>query len=413
MSTIKLFQKNVYLITFFGTVIKIDKNFVALDQTAFFPTGGGQSCDTGRMENLPVTDVFENDDHIWHEVPNHNFVVGDKVTGEIDWERRFDNMQRHCGEHIMSGIWHKLYKGINRGFHMGDNYMTVDIDLSCSEHNHMTQDMIDEVEMESNMIIWKDLPVISRHFNTREETVGLPVRKPVAIERDITIVSVGDVGNPSDCVACCGTHPSHSGQVGLLKIFKFEKNKDMYRIYFDAGKRAFARYSNLETIMDEICRKFHGGYKDIIDKLESFETDFLILKDKLNSLRNSLIEIHSANIENEILKNDSSNYRPPGFLKYQSPIYSMSFDDFSADDLLLFNRLPQKFSDVTFIFISRPDKTVLILSSGQGSRHCGNFVNAMRDTFTFKGGGGNTSARMKFISTEDLREFMDSLTLPN
>ncbi|ESE29538.1 MAG: alanyl-tRNA editing protein [[Eubacterium] brachy] len=413
MSTIKLFQKNVYLITFLGTVIKIDKNFVALDQTAFFPAGGGQSCDKGTINNFTVTDVFESDNLVWHSVPDHNFKQGDTVKGEINWEHRFDNMQRHCGEHIMSGIWHKLYGGINRGFHMGANYMTVDIDLSNCNQPFMTQEMINNVELETNKVIWQNLPVISRHFDTKEEASNLPVRKPVVIEKDITIVSVGDISNPSDCVACCGTHPSHSGQVGLLKIFKFEKNKNMYRIYFDAGKRAFDRYFKLDRDMNKILHKFHGGDEDIMDKIESFERDSQNAKLKLNSLRNALVEIHCHNIEKEILNKRGQNYKPEGLLSYTNPLYSMSFSNLAIDDLISFNILVDKFKDVTFIFISCPDNTALILSAGYADCHCGDFVNAMRSSFTFKGGGGNTSARMKFISTEDLCEFMDSLTLQN
>ena len=138
-------------------------------------------------------------------------------------------------------MFYKLCGAVNRGFHMGDDYMTVDMRLEDNPaYETITWETALKAEEMTNNVIWSDLPIIVRHFDKREDAENLPLRKKLSIDEDITIVCVGDENNPSDCVACCGTHPARSSQVGLLKIYKVEKNKDMFRIYFEAGKRAMA-----------------------------------------------------------------------------------------------------------------------------------------------------------------------------
>ena len=125
MNTVRLYQKNVYLKEFNAKITSLSREdkdiIVTLDQTAFFPTGGGQSCDTGILAGFEVTDVYEADGQIFHrlscEATADNIREGAAVSGHINWERRFDNMQRHCGEHILSGMFFREYGGVNRGFH--------------------------------------------------------------------------------------------------------------------------------------------------------------------------------------------------------------------------------------------------------------------------------------------------------
>ena len=258
MKTRRLFREDVYMkeatAVVTGLETRGEKMLVTLDQTVFFPTGGGQSCDTGILGGLKVVDVFEEEDEIYHQVVfdeenQSELQIGDSVKISIDWARRFDNMQRHCGEHIMSGIFYELYGGVNRGFHMGEDYMTIDISLEEKpEFDKITWDMAKEVELRTNMVIWQNLPVITRHFDRREDAENLPLRKALAFDEDITIVCVGSIDNPSDCVACCGTHPATAGQVGMVKIYKVENNKGMFRIYFEAGERAFRQYQDLSLI---------------------------------------------------------------------------------------------------------------------------------------------------------------------
>ena len=163
MKTIKLFQSDVYKRSTEAIVSSIDRNVahntisIVLDQTVFFPTGGGQSCDLGTINGIKVVDVFEKDNTLYHilEGCDSAIQVGDTVSLEIDWKRRFDNMQRHCGEHILSGIFFKLFGGVNRGFHMGEDYMTIDMSLEADErYTEINWDMAMQAELETNKVIW-------------------------------------------------------------------------------------------------------------------------------------------------------------------------------------------------------------------------------------------------------------------
>lgn len=177
MKTDRLFKENVYLretdacVT--GVYEEKGKTLVTLDRTIFFPAGGGQSCDLGTIAGYQVKDVFEKDDDIFHHVicDPCDLMEGSHVELIIDWDRRFDNMQRHCGEHILSGIFYREYGGVNRGFHMGDQYMTIDISLEDDpSFTEVTWDMALHAELETNKVIWQDLPVVSRHFETKKRS---------------------------------------------------------------------------------------------------------------------------------------------------------------------------------------------------------------------------------------------------
>ena len=235
MQTIRLFKEDVYKKEASAKVTSVaerdGKTIVTLDRTIFFPTGGGQTCDLGTIARIPVVDVYEYEDEIYHQLEDGDgtaaahpaLAAGDEVNLELDWTRRFDNMQRHCGEHILTGIFYREWGGTNRGFHMGDDYMTIDIALEEEARvDSLTWEMCLEAERLTNEVITANLPMITRHFDTFEEAAKEPMRKKLTVEHDITLVGIGKPEYDWGCVACCGTHPSTTGQVGLVKIFKLE-----------------------------------------------------------------------------------------------------------------------------------------------------------------------------------------------
>ena len=286
-------------------VSNIDRNVahnsisIVLDQTVFFPTGGGQSCDLGTINGIKVVDVFEKDDILYHilEGCDSTIQVGDKVSLEIDWKRRFDNMQRHCGEHILSGIFFKLFGGVNRGFHMGEDYMTIDISLEADErYTEINWDMAMQAELETNKVIWENTPVSVYRFDTKAEAEKMPLRKALNLEKDISIVTIGDISNPADSVACCGTHPSTAGQVGMVKIYKIEPNKGMFRIFFEAGQRALAHYDMRFDIMTKLENDLSASYTNLISKYEIQKEKAKQVKDRLYHLSKELIKREIADL---------------------------------------------------------------------------------------------------------------------
>ncbi|MEG0919054.1 MAG: alanine--tRNA ligase-related protein [Anaerovoracaceae bacterium] len=400
LETKKLYQEDVYLKETSATVTNIKGDLIYLDQTLFFPTGGGQTCDEGFINNIEVIDVNEEGNLVSHKVKSNNFKIGDTVTLKLNWEKRFDNMQRHCGEHILSGIFHKLYGGVNRGFHMGDEYMTIDISLEDDPNfTKLDFDMAIEAEKMTNQVIWDNLPVITRRFEKKEDAAALPLRKPLAIDEEITIVSIGSIHDPSDCVACCGTHPSSAGQVGLVKIYKVENNKGMFRVYFEAGARALADYDKKHDLLVELGNRYSAGTNDLMKKIKATEDKHKETKAQLNKLRQSVINsrIDEISEDIEILQEDGAS---PSILVYQ-------YDDMNIDSLLnigrpLSNKIPK-----LLIIVSAEDHTVLLFS--KGDIDCGKLVKENAPIYQGKGGGNQTSARAMFTSKTNVETFIDLL----
>lgn len=395
MNTKKLYKEDVYLCKCNAIVKKVDGDDVILDQTVFFPEGGGQSCDLGTISNFEVSDVQESYQQVIHKVPGNNFKVGDNVTCEINWDHRFDNMQRHCGEHIMSGMWFREYGGVNRGFHMGDNYMTVDISLEEDpKYTEITWEMAQHIEDCTNEAIWQNLPVITRHFDTQKEAKDLPLRKALTLKEDITIVAVGDINNPSDCVACCGTHPQTSGQVGLLKIYKVEKNKGMFRIYFEAGKRAMDDYDTKHDIINIIGNKYSAGTDDLVKKLDAQEDRYKELKQTHTRLRNSVIAIR----QNEILRTLEDCDCANDILLYR-------YDDMLIDDLLNIGR--PLMDRVNKLLLIADDNSNTLLLFSNGDIDCGKLVKENASIYQGKGGGNKNNARAIFPKKDNMNIFID------
>ncbi len=218
MATERLYQKDVYLREADLTVTEVreykGKMQVACESTIFFPEGGGQLCDLGTLGGVAISDVKEDKETgtVWHTVADASgFEPGRTVKAVLDWQRRFDHMQMHCGEHILSGRFHELFGVENHGFHMGEDYMT--IDMLAKDGSPITDEQILQAELAANEVIWRNVPVVTTWFDTAEEALSMPVRKEIKFGEDISVVTVGSVDAPLDCCACCGTP-------GLLRLLR-------------------------------------------------------------------------------------------------------------------------------------------------------------------------------------------------
>ena len=397
MNTRRLFKEDVYLRQANGQVTNIinedGKVLVTLDQTIFFPTGGGQSCDKGTLAGLDVIDVYETPDEIFHQIHGdaaeiNRLHIGDVVELRLDWAHRFDNMQRHCGEHILSGKFYELYGGVNRGFHMGEDYMTIDISLEDDPaYDKITWEMAKEAELATNQVIWENLPVITRHFEDRSEAENLPLRKKLAFDEDITIVCVGAIENPADCVACCGTHPSTSGQVGLVKLYKVESNKGMFRIYFEAGQRAFRQYQARFDVMTTLENKLSAGFDDLLDKYQAQQ-------DKTKGVRDELYHLKKWVIGKEI--EDIKANMTQAFVR--------KYDKLSINDILDIGKELKGLIPTVAFLVHEPSNTVLIFTD---KHDAGKLVKENASIYGGKGGGNKNSARAIFAKAEYVDTFID------
>ena len=429
MKTNKLFQADAYMKKCTSKVIdltfKNETALVILDQTVFFPVGGGQSCDIGKIEGLSVINVIEENGIIIHTLPikgiseNFPFTKGDSVLCELDWDRRFNNMQRHCGEHILSGMFFREYGGINRGFHMGEDYMTIDISLEENpEFTLIDFEMALKVEYYANEAIWKNVPVITRHFDTYEEAASLPLRKALSLKEDITIVCVGDTANPEDCVACCGTHPSTSGQVGIIKIFKVESYKGMFRIYFDAGKNALLDYDNKHNLFMRLGSKFSASIDDLENKMSIQEEKSKAPRTELHLLKQSIIKLRTDEIRKALAnrqfdsaqkKSLQTNFNVSSYLQHNVSTANLTvfeYDDMKLDDLINIGRPLIPDLNTLLLIICTQENSLLLFSNGN-SVDCGKLVKENASIYNGKGGGQNTNARVLFKSREYLDTFID------
>ena len=323
MGATKLYQNDVYIREWDAEVTKVTEDGIYLDQTAFFPEGGGQSCDLGTMQviadgkqgqPLQVTDVQEDGEEVLHRLASYDGISeGCRIHCSLDWPRRFDNMQRHCGEHILSGIFYQECGGVNRGFHMGDDYMTIDISLEdeptnpeASRPEVIDWDMALHCERLANEIVWSNAPVYVFRFDNREDAEKLPLRKKLAFDEDISIVCVGSPEHAADCVACCGTHPATAGQVGLIKLYKVEKYKEMFRIYFEAGARALADYDMKHDMLTQLSNSYSSSIEDFPDKVRGLEQRVSDAKGELISLKRAFTEIECNALDEKLCETDTN-----------------------------------------------------------------------------------------------------------
>ena len=230
MDTVKLYYESAYTQDFTAVVQSCEavKNgfAVTLDRTAFYPEGGGQPADHGTLGEARVLDVHEKDGVVTH-LCDRALSVGAEVGGRIDWARRFDHMQQHSGEHIISGLLCSTFHCDNVGFHMGADVVTIDYNAP------ITWEQALEVERRANAYIWADHP-IRIWYPSAEELAALPYRSKKELTGAVRITEFPG----ADRCACCGTHVASSGQVGLLKLLSCQKFRDGVRLELLCGQRA-------------------------------------------------------------------------------------------------------------------------------------------------------------------------------
>ena len=279
--------------------------------------------------------------------------------------------------------------------------MTIDIDVPG-----ITWEQARRIEDLTNEIIWSDVPVTTRYYQDRSEAEKLPLRKALAVDEDISIVCVGDESNPADCVACCGTHPGTSGQVGLLKIFKLENYKGMTRVYFNAGKGALKDYQNKHRIITELNQKYSSDDNDLPEKMKAQDEKNKDTRQELYLLKNTFLALAAG----EILQNygitfsepqeSSIDMTVPGLAIREYPYFSAS--DLSAVMKALTSKLDK--SGPLVLLISTRENIVILVCGG--SHDCGKIVRDNAHVWNGKGGGNAAGARVMFPSREDLECFL-------
>lgn len=248
METRKIYYEDSHCREFEAEVVSCEEGKngfqVVLDATAFYPEGGGQACDLGTLGDARVRDVRERDGVPVH-LCDRALPVGSRVTGKIDWARRLDLMQQHTGEHIVSGILHKMFGCHNVGFHMGAETVTIDFDV------WIPQEALAQAEEEANRAVYENLPV--RCWYPEEEALSsLPYRTKKQLPWPVRIVEVPGY----DMCACCGVHVKRTGEIGLIKLLSCVKFHEGVRIEMLCGARAFKFLSEVYEQNRQVSQAF-------------------------------------------------------------------------------------------------------------------------------------------------------------
>ena len=240
---------------------------VELDQTVLFPTGGGQPHDTGSIGSVAVTDVMEDGERVLHRTAEP-LPVGSEVTVSVYWPRRFDHMQQHSGEHILSFAAKELFGAVNVGFHMAATYCTVDL------NQPLTHEDVERLEQRTNELVYANLPV-SLTYVEAEELSGMELRKAAAgLVGTVRIVAMPG----GDSCTCCGTHVKATGEIGLVKVTAHEHYKGGERLTFACGARALNHAQAQQRIVDGFARSFSCKPEDAQEALIKLQQEAATLR---------------------------------------------------------------------------------------------------------------------------------------
>jgi len=378
-----IYENDSYCAEFEATVLSCTENNgrydVVLDRTAFFPEGGGQAADKGTIDGILVLDVQINDGVVIHSL-ERVCPIGKTVTGKLDWQTRFTRMQRHSGEHILSGTVHSLFGYNNVGFHMSETGMKIDFD------GPLTQSDIDRVEEEVNFAVWKNLKVTA-FYPTDEEIKNIEYRSKLDNIENLRLVEIEGV----DCCACCAPHVARTGEVGLVKIIDSMPVKGGIRLTVLAGYEALCDYSMLNTLNKQLMKTLSVTREAVSDAAKR-QTELIdTLRHEKGELSNRLAwrELSLVNVNNS----------------------AYAFSENSSYDELIYcaNKLADEGVETSLLFSKNDDDGYIYLISSR-ERDVREIVKRLNTTFNGRGGGKPNYAQGRVIcdSIEKLKSFAEN-----
>ncbi len=381
--TRKLYYEDSYQTSFTATVISCEQNKegyeIVLNQTAFYPEGGGQPADLGILQEVKVKDVRTKEGIIYH-LTDAPLEVGQEVRGEIDFERRFDLMQQHSGEHIVSGLINSKYGYNNVGFHLNSEYMTCDFD------GELTKEQIQEIETLANEAVYKNLQIGCNIYQD-DEIRDKNYRSKLDLVGEIRLVTVPDY----DTCACCGTHVKRTGEIGVIKCISSERHRGGVRMTLLCGKRAFKDYESKQEIISESSKMLSAKPDMILSYLSKLQEELNVARQKTMNLTNELFE-----------------YKSEFYLKTEEPVVFVYEPDLTGDIL---RRLCLMLSEKT-------DKIILVITGegenfkyalGASKQDIRPLNKLLTEQFLGKGGGKSELCQGNLVGNkEEIKEFYES-----
>lgn len=293
--TVRLYYTNSYQTAFDATVVSTqhweDKPAVVLDRTCFYPTSGGQAHDTGALANCRVLDVIANaDGSVLHVLDREiEAGVGETVRGKIDWSRRYDHMQQHSGQHLLSHVFHEQFGMETVSVHFGAAESTLDLQVDA-----VTPEQMVTAERRANELVYANLP-FKAYFVDDEAIRALPLRRPPQVQGKIRIVEMDGL----DYVACGGTHCHRTGELGPIKLVRQERSRGNVRITFLCGWRAQEDYATKHDLIADVAGRFSTEAAAIPSAIERLHEQERVLQKEVADLRNRLLHLQAAELREQ------------------------------------------------------------------------------------------------------------------
>lgn len=330
-----------------------------LDRTAFFPEEGGQLADKGTLNGLPVQNVQIKNDLIYHYIPEP-LPVGRTVSGHVDWDRRFDFMQQHSGEHIISGLVHRHFGYDNVGFHLGLTDVTLDFNGALS------MEQLHAVEAEANKAVWTNLPILIS-FPEKHALEQMRYRSKIELAGAVRIVEIPGI----DTCACCAPHTDTTGQIGLIKITNVQSHRGGVRVNILCGGRAVADYTEKQSGVFAVSALLSAKQNEIAGAVTRLQEENAKRKERCNELQSELLQLQMRAL-------------PAPFEAENNVLFTGSLDHIAMRNAV--NSLTEKYKGYCCIFAQDNEEDYRFII-GSSSKDCRSVTDALRRTLQAKGGG--------------------------
>ncbi|MFP3391672.1 alanyl-tRNA editing protein [Brevibacillus sp. SIMBA_040] len=374
----RLYYQDAYIQTFSAQITKRGTEedgtaYVVLSKTAFYPTGGGQPCDLGLLGDIQVVDVEEIGGEVRHRLASSLPEEITEVTGQIDWERRFDHMQQHAGQHILSAAFLEVVQAETLAFHLGKERVTIDVRL-----DELTEDVWTKVEQRANQVVLENHPIIAR-FVEEAELATLPLKKQPTVTENIRVVMIPDF----DYNPCGGTHPVRTSEVGMIKILGWERHRGNIRLEFICGWRALRDYTRKLATVRELARDLLTSEAELIEQTQRVIAERDLLKQTLMEKEKLLLGVE--------VQKQLAHATTIGSVR----LIQLAFTDKTIQELQQFAQMmTAEAPDTVCLLAATGEKLQLVFARGQASTVAVNqLIKETLPLISGKGGGNPAMAQ--------------------
>jgi alanyl-tRNA synthetase len=374
----KLYYQDAYLRTFTAKVVKQEQDnagnwFACLNRTAFYPTGGGQPNDIGTLADQHVINVEEVDGEIRHylDVPLQD--IGMEAVGIISWERRFDHMQQHAGQHILSAAFDQLFEYKTVGFHLGAELLTIDL-----ETENLTEHQVQKAEELANHIILENRP-IETQWVTEEELSQFPLRKETKVKEDIRLVIIPDY----DYNGCGGTHPKSTAEVSAIKVLDWERQKKKVRVQFVCGNRVINQFNQKQKVLLALTKILNTPEREMEQAVLRLLENDKTLEKTLEQAQENLLHYEAKSLLGKSIRNEQK-------------LISEVFQNRSIQELQKLARIITNENSTALVyFVSQNDNRLQVVCARGASRteSMKKVIAAALPLINGKGGGNDSFAQ--------------------